>query len=54
MVSALVTNIRTGGLLCLSGIRPSEVESLKAVYSPHVEWIDDNYAELSAKDSEGF
>jgi ribosomal protein L11 methyltransferase len=53
MVSAIMTNMAPGGLLCLSGIRPAEVDSLKAVYSEFVEWIDEDYAELSANESEG-
>lgn len=53
MVAALVTNIRPGGMLCLSGIRPNEVQSLRSVYDPHVEWIDSEYAELSASDTPG-
>lgn len=49
MVAAIVTNIRDGGLLCLSGIRPGgEVDSLKEAYGDRVEWLDDQYAELSA------
>jgi ribosomal protein L11 methyltransferase len=52
MVSALVTNIVPGGLLCLSGIRPHEVASLKEAYREHMEeWVD--YAELTATDTEG-
>ena len=52
MVSALVTNIAPGGLLCLSGIRPHQVDSLKQAYREHVEeWVD--YNELSAVDTEG-
>ena len=53
MVSAIMTNMAPGGLLCLSGIRPNQVDSLKQVYSPYVEWIEDDCAELSAKESEG-
>ena len=53
MVSALVSNMRPGGLLCLSGIRPAEVDSLKTAYGQHVEWMDDHYGELSAEESEG-
>jgi hypothetical protein len=53
MVSAIITNMAPGGLLCLSGIRPAEVDSLKAVYGEYVEWIDEDYAELSAIESEG-
>ena len=51
MVSALVTNIVPGGLLCLSGIRPHQVDSLKKAYCDHVEeWV--NYDELAACDTE--
>jgi len=53
MISALITNIKPRGLLCFSGIRPGEVDSLKEAYNPHVDWIDDDYAELSASESEG-
>jgi len=53
MVSAIVTNIAPGGLLCLSGIRPWEVDSLKAAYNEHVEWLDAHYAEMSADETEG-
>jgi ribosomal protein L11 methylase PrmA len=54
MVSALVTNIAPGGLLCLSGIRPSQVDSLKVAYHDHVEtWLEEDYDELSADETEG-
>lgn len=54
MVSALVTNIRPDGLLCLSGIRPNQVDSLKVAYSDHVEeWLEEDYDELSADETEG-
>ncbi len=53
MVAALVSNIRDDGLLCLSGIRPHEVDSLKAAYGESMEWMDDQYAELSAEETEG-
>lgn len=53
MVATLLSNLATGGLLCLSGIRPNEVEALKAAYGHAVEWCDDQYAELSASDCEG-
>ena len=45
------TNLEENGLLCLSGIRPGEVESLKAAYDDSIEWIDDQYAELSATET---
>ena len=54
MVAAIVSNIADGGLLCLSGIRPgSEVNSLKEAYGEYMEWIDEQYAELSAEETEG-
>mmetsp|Transcript_1147 Transcript_1147/g.2963 ORF Transcript_1147/g.2963 Transcript_1147/m.2963 type:complete len:90 (-) Transcript_1147:2070-2339(-) len=53
MVSAIVTNVRPGGLLCLSGIRPWEVVSLKEAYADHVEWMDGHYKELSADETPG-
>ncbi|KAL7554259.1 hypothetical protein ACHAWF_017678 [Thalassiosira exigua] len=53
MVAAIVTNVREGGLLCLSGIRPGgEVESLLEAYGDCVEWLDEQYAELSAAETE--
>lgn len=53
MVAAIVTNLSSGGLLCLSGIRPGEVNALKAAYSETINWIDDQYEELSASETEG-
>lgn len=53
MVSAIMTNIRPNGLVCFSGIRPHEVDSLKEVYGSYVNWIDNDYAELSAQETEG-
>jgi ribosomal protein L11 methyltransferase len=53
MVAAIVSNMVPGALLCLSGIRPDEVDSLKAAYADHMEWLDDQYAELSASETEG-
>uniref|UniRef100_A0A7S2M2C6 ETFB lysine methyltransferase n=1 Tax=Skeletonema marinoi TaxID=267567 RepID=A0A7S2M2C6_9STRA len=50
MVAALTTNLEDGGLLCLSGIRPGEVDALKAAYTGF-EWLDDQYAELSATET---
>ncbi len=32
MVAALVSNLVPNGLLCLSGVRPSEVPALRAAY----------------------
>jgi len=52
MISAIVTNMAPGSLLCLSGIRPSQVESLKTAYSEYVDWLDDQYAELAASNTE--
>jgi ribosomal protein L11 methylase PrmA len=52
MVAALTTNLARGGLLCLSGIRPDEVDSLKAAYDESIEWIEEQYAELSADETE--
>jgi ribosomal protein L11 methylase PrmA len=52
MIAALISNIVPGGLLCLSGIRPGDqVETLKSVYSDHIEWIMEDYMELSASDT---
>lgn len=53
MVAALVSNLSEGGLLCLSGIRPHEVDSLKKAYDESIEWIEDQYGELSADETEG-
>lgn len=54
MVAAVVSNIAPGGLLCLSGIRPGDqVESLKAAYGDSIEWIEQDYGELAAVDTEG-
>jgi ribosomal protein L11 methylase PrmA len=54
MVSALMTNIRPNGLICFSGIRPSEVEALKSAYDPYLDWLDHQfYAELDAQQTEG-
>lgn len=50
MVAALTTNLEDGGLLCLSGIRPGEVDALKEAYTGF-EWLDDQYGELSAVDT---
>mmetsp|Transcript_27854 Transcript_27854/g.39141 ORF Transcript_27854/g.39141 Transcript_27854/m.39141 type:complete len:315 (-) Transcript_27854:133-1077(-) len=52
MIAAIVTNMAPGSLLCLSGIRPSQVKSLKTAYDEYVDWIDDQYAELAACDTE--
>jgi hypothetical protein len=52
MVSTIVSNLSPGAWLCLSGIRPDEVNSLKAAYNNYVDWDDDFYAELAAKDTE--
>ena len=53
MVSAITTNMEPGSLLCLSGIRPNEVDSLKVAYDDHVDWLDEHYGELSADETEG-
>ena len=53
MVATMLSNLAPGGLLCLSGIRPDEVDALKAAYGHSMEWCDDQYAELSASDCEG-
>lgn len=53
MVSAIVTNLAPKGLLCLSGIRPSEVDSLKQAYGEYIEWVDKHCAELAASDTIG-
>lgn len=53
MVAAIVTNLEPGGLLCLSGIRPGEVDSLKEAYGESIEWIESQYAELSANETVG-
>ena len=43
----------TGAWLCLSGIRPNQVDSLKAAYDEYIDWHDDMYGELAAADTEG-
>ena len=53
MVSALESNIASGGVLCLSGIRTEQLDALKDAYGPSLEWLDDQYAELSANECEG-
>jgi len=53
MISAIVTNLAPGALLCLSGIRPHEVGSLKTVYGDFFDWIDDDYEEMAAVDTVG-
>ena len=50
MVAALLSNLKEGGLLCLSGIRPGEVDSLKEAYED-IEWLEDQYAELTATET---
>ena len=45
MVGSLCTNLVPGGLLCLSGIRPEEVDSLKEAYGDWMEWDASMYAE---------
>lgn len=54
MVAVLATNVKPGGIICFSGIRTHEVDSLKTAYEEYVEeWLDDQYATLSASDCEG-
>ena len=53
MVAAILTNLKPGGLLCLSGVRPAEVDSLKDVYGQQVTWMDEQYGELDASETEG-
>jgi len=54
MVAAIVTNVAPGGLVCFSGIRPHEVDSLKHAYDEYIEeWLENDYAELSAIDTPG-
>jgi hypothetical protein len=36
-----------------SPLRPDEVDSLKAAYNSHMEWLEDQYTELSAFEIEG-
>lgn len=47
MVAALCANLSPGGLLCLSGIRPDEVPSLKHAYGGWLDWEESMYAEAS-------
>jgi len=51
MVSTIVTNVAPGGWICFSGIRPSEVDSLKEAYGEDFDWEDGQYLELSAKNT---
>lgn len=52
MVAAILSNLASGGLLCLSGIRPGEqVDSLRKAYGDSLDWI--GYEELSAKKTIG-
>lgn len=53
MVAALASNTNVNGLLCLSGIRPNEVDSLKYAYGEHFEWLDEDFGELAAQETEG-
>jgi len=53
MVSAIMTNLAPNAYLVLSGIRPAEVDALKDAYGKYVDWLDDQYAELAACDTEG-
>ena len=45
MVAVLSSNVRPGGLLCLSGVRPDQCGSLREVYSRHFDWEPAMYAE---------
>ena len=40
MVCSLCASLAPGGLLCLSGVRPHEIGSLKEAYGTWVEWED--------------
>jgi ribosomal protein L11 methylase PrmA len=51
MVAVLVSYVKPGGLLCLSGVRPSEVPSLQQAYNAYMDWVDQ--AELSATETLG-
>ena len=53
MVSAIASNISPNGLLCMSGIRPNQVDALKSAYDSTFKWLDEQYAELSAEECEG-
>jgi len=53
MVSAIVSNLAPGAWLCLSGIRPKEVDSLKAAYGDFIVWEESHYGELAAENTEG-
>jgi 2-polyprenyl-3-methyl-5-hydroxy-6-metoxy-1,4-benzoquinol methylase len=53
MVAAILSNLAPNGLLCLSGIRPDEILSLKTAYGDSVEWLNDQCEALSAVDTEG-
>ena len=53
MVAAILSNVAHGGIVCFSGIRPAEVPALKVAYGDAMEWMDDQYAELSATECEG-
>mmetsp|Transcript_4360 Transcript_4360/g.5831 ORF Transcript_4360/g.5831 Transcript_4360/m.5831 type:complete len:161 (+) Transcript_4360:618-1100(+) len=53
MVSAIITNMAPKSYLCLSGIRPHEVDALKDAYGEYIEWMDEYYDELSACNTDG-
>jgi len=53
MVVAILSNLAIGGCLCLSGIRPEEVEALKRAYGGSIEWLDEFYAEQASVDCPG-
>ena len=54
MVAAIVSNLKSGGLVCFSGIRPgAQVESLQQAYADALEWVDEDAKSLEARDTEG-
>jgi hypothetical protein len=48
MVAAIVSNMVPVTVVSF-GHSTDEVDSLKAAYADHMEWLDDQYAELSAR-----
>eukprot|EP00968_Pinguiococcus_pyrenoidosus_P002005 scaffold106_cov246-Pinguiococcus_pyrenoidosus.AAC.17 len=54
MVAVLATNLRPGGVLCLSGIRPGDqCETIKAAYAGWIDWDETLYAEAAASAETG-
>lgn len=53
MVAALVSNLATGGYLCLSGIRPDEVDALRDAYNCDIDWVEADFSILSATETPG-